>query len=111
MSSGSFLNKFRNTLYLSHHRLIHKNLIFTFYYLGSLGGVRYRVTILVCGSVCLSVPSQNNHLRVSWRLLVEECVPVIIKLFLFLNLIFLFGGRGGGSLFSAVLHQHTVDDE
>ena len=65
----------KNTLYLSHHRLMNDALIFTFYWLGSLGGVSYRVTILVCLSVCLSVASQNNHLRLSWKLLVEKCVP------------------------------------
>ena len=76
-SSGSFSNKSQKTLHLSHHRLINDDLIFPFYWLGSLGGKSYKVTILVCLSVCLSVPSQNNPLQVLWRLLVEECVSYI----------------------------------
>ena len=75
--SGSFPNKSHKTLHLSHHRLINDDLIFPFYWIWSLGGVRYRVTISVCLSRCLSVPSQNNHLQVSWRLLVEEHVSYI----------------------------------
>ena len=69
-------------------------------------------------SVCLSVQSQNNHLRVSWRLLVEECVPYIGLLshnFFFLNGIFccLVGGFVYflRLLKPTVLHQYTVDDE
>ena len=64
-------------LLLSHHRLIKDDLFFSFYWLGSLGGVNYRFSILVCLSVCLSVLSQNNHLQVLWRLLVEEPVLYI----------------------------------
>ena len=60
----------------------------------TLGRVKFRITISVYLSVCLSVPLQNTHFKVSWRLLVEECVPYMgLWLHTFSNKgDFLFGG-------------------
>ena len=44
-----------------------------FHWLGPLGRVSYRVAM----SMCLCVPSQNTHFRVSWRPVVKEPIPNI----------------------------------
>ena len=99
---GSFLNKSKKTLHLIHHRLINDDLIFTFYWLGTLE--------LVCLSVCLYVQPLTGVVETSgWKMCSSYWPEITLKK----SWIFFFGG---GQFFLRLLkrtffHQHTVDNE